>query len=156
MENTQFWKAINYAKYGEAVVDDIFQLDTGYPYNDRFNGINLSSLFSFLIREAGRLCDHYASDMFYDLKMIHEQLYGKDSILFDIDTWRTVIGIRDCGCDSEGMMLSRSDSEDTFTYRYREIVVIEITVEDGRGHITAHRASPSSVDHYFKKERMFV
>lgn len=154
MENERLYRALEYAKYGNDLIGDTFQLDDGKPYyNERFNGINLSSLFSLLIREAGRLCDNYASDMFYDLKQLHEDLYGDNSVLFEQEEYQTVVGIRDSGVDGESFMVSHMNSEDTFTYRYREIFLIRITKEErysGMRKLSCYKVSPSSVDWYFR------
>lgn len=155
MDKTErLYKALEHAKFGEDLLDYKFQMVMPDPYPwDKFNGINLSSLFSILIREAGRLCDSYASDMFYDLKLLHEDLYGENSVLFTQDTYRTAIGIRDCGVDGESFMSSQVDGSDTFTYRYREIFLINITPDkDWKGfrRMSLYKVSPSSVDFYFR------
>ena len=161
MENKErLYKAIEYAKFGEDLIDDRFQLDDGKPYYcDRFNGINLSSLFSLLIKEAGRLCDHYASDMFYDLKQLYEDLYGDNCVLFEQEEYQTVIGIRESGVDGEGFMLSRMNSGDTnpFTYNYREIFLIKATRTDKGlgGKLSCYRVSPSSMDWYFERKEKY-
>jgi hypothetical protein len=163
MENLErIYNAANYAKQDKDLINETFQFDDGKPYAiDKFNGINLSGLFTLLIKEAGRLCDHYASDMFYDLKMIHEDLYGDSSVLFNQDTYRTIIGIRESGVDGPTFMKYRLNNvlggTDSFTYYYRAIYLIEITPDENYRSwrkLSAYRVSPSSMDFYFKyKER---
>ena len=157
MDERMIFEAARYAEYGNAVVDTVFQIDEGYRYEDRFNGINLSSLFSFLIREAGRLCDNYASDMFYELKAIEQRWYGKDSVLFNSEeivdgTYdEIIIGIRESGVDGMSFIKNRTDS---FIYTYRELIRIRADKkENGMWRLQAYRVSPSSMDHFFEKER---
>lgn len=44
---------------------------TGYIYNGKTT-INMSSIYTKLIQEAGRFCDAYASDLLYDINTIEE------------------------------------------------------------------------------------
>lgn len=92
---------------------------------DHFNGINLSSEMSFIIREAGRLCDHYASDAFYDLRRMHDDLMGTNSVLFTRDEYLWVIGIRDMGCDGPEFLYNRLDAQ-TAEREYRKIYVLRV------------------------------
>lgn len=154
MDEQRVYEAANYAKYGRAVLEETFQLDDGKPYYaDRFNGINLSGLFSFLIKEAGRLCDNYASDMFYDMKELNNRLAGDSSELFDNKEFRYIIGIRDSGVDSIGFMQYRIDSE-SCVYHYREVILIEITPDEkyeGMRKLSVWKVSPTSMDFYFRE-----
>ena len=161
MENKErLYKAIEYAKLDKDLINDTFQLDDGKPYYcDRFNGINLSSLFTLLIKEAGRLCDYYASDIFYDLKQLHEDLYGDKCVLFEQEEYQTVIGIRNSGVDGEVFMISKMNSGDTnpFTYNYREIFLIRAvkTKEGLGGKLSCYQVSPSSMDWYFTHKEKY-
>lgn len=156
MTEERVFAAANYAKYGADILDETFQLDDGKPYYaDRFNGINLSGLFTFLIKEAGRLCDNYASDMFYDMKELNERLTGDASELFDNKEFRYIIGIRDSGVDGIGFMQYRIDSE-SCVYHYREIILIEIRSDEkysGWRKLSAWKVSPSSMDFYFRQHK---
>ncbi len=156
MTEERVFAAANYAKYGRDLLDETFQLDDGKPYYaDRFNGINLSDLFTFLIKEAGRLCDNYASDMFYDMKELNERLTGDTSELFDNKEFRYIIGIRDSGVDGIGFMQYRIDSE-SCVYHYREIILIEIRTDEkysGWRKLSAWKVSPSSMDFYFRQHK---
>ena len=147
----QLYKALEYGKYGVDLVNTDFQFSNG-EY-EKINNINLSGLFSLLIREAGRLCDNYASDMFYDMKTLFDDLNGESTKLFEDENYLNVVGIRDCGVDHESFILSRSGS-DSFTYLYRELLLIKVTpIEGYKGlkKLSCFKVSPSSVDHYIKR-----
>ena len=107
----------------KVIMDNEFQLIR--DPRDHFNGINLSSEMSFIIREAGRLCDHYASDAFYDLRLMHDDLMGTNSVLFTEDEYLWVIGIRDMGCDGPEFLYNRLDTE-TAEREYRKIYVLRV------------------------------
>ena len=153
MTEEKIFEAANYAKYGADLLQETFQLDDGKPYYaDRFNGINLSGC---LIQEAGRLCDAYASDMFYDMKELNERLTGDTSELFDNKEFRFIIGIREHGVDGIGFMKYRVDS-DSCVYHYREIILIEIVPDErysGMRKLSAWKVSPSSMDFYFRNHK---
>lgn len=65
-------------------------------------GINYSSILTKLIQEAGRLCDHYASDLFIDWNSIEKSLQvreeSKEVFLF---------GFRKMGVDHKEYVLNR-------------------------------------------------
>lgn len=65
-------------------------------------GINYSSVLTKLIQEAGRLCDHYASDLFIDWNSIEKSLQvreeSKEVFLF---------GFRKMGVDHKEYVLNR-------------------------------------------------
>ena len=46
-------------------------ISTGYIHNGKTT-INMSSIYTKLIQEAGRFCDAYASDLLYDINTIEE------------------------------------------------------------------------------------
>lgn len=157
LEVNELYEALEYSKYGDDLCDHTFQFEDGKNiYGEKFNGINLSGLFSLLIKEAGRLCDGYASDMFYDLKGLYEDLHGENSVLCEQETYRNVVGIRDYGCDHEAFMLTRTN-DDSFTYCYREILLITVTPDErysGMRKLSCFRVSPSSVDSYLRRKRV--
>lgn len=159
MEELRVYEAAEYARYGSDIINETFQLDDGKPYYaDRFNGINLSGLFTFLIREAGRLCDAYASDMFYDMKELDERLTGDNSELFDNKEFQYIIGIREHGVDGIGFMKYRVESEqyNSCQYHYREVILIKIVPDEtysGWRKLSAWRVSPSMMDIWFRRNK---
>lgn len=154
MEREELYEALEYGKFGKDLCNHRFQLDD-YSIHDRFNGIWLSGLFSLLIKEAGRLCDDYASDMFYDLQDLYRDLNGNDAVLFKQKTYRNVVGIRDMGVDHETFVSLRAEQEGC-TYHYRAIYLIMVTpdeqYEDMRK-LSCYKVSPSLVDSYIKKRK---
>ena len=51
---------------------------TGYVYEGKTE-INMSSIYSKLIQEAGRYCDRFASDLLYDMQCIEHHLEAQKS-----------------------------------------------------------------------------
>ena len=80
----------------EKILQEHFQI-VAYPH--RFNGLNVSSLFSFLIKKAAEVCNSYSSDIFYDLKELEKDFASEESVLFTRNSYTTVLGFRDCGVD---------------------------------------------------------
>ena len=122
----------------------------------RFNGLNTSSLYSFLIKEAGRLCDHYASDMFIDLKTLDNAIAGSESVLFEVDDYRWVVGIRDYGVDHDAFLECRM-KEHSVARNYRKIYYLEINLDTeatyGRYfNLALYDVSASSLDYATRKE----
>ena len=158
MERTELYEALEYGKYGKDLCDHTFQLDDGSPYfNERFNGIWLAGLFTLLIKEAGRLCDNYASDMFIDLQTLHKDLNGTTSVLFEQETYQYVVGIRDMGVDSESFVKCHAEREEC-SYAYREMFLITVTPDEkykGSRKLSCYRVSPSSLDTFVKRKREF-
>ena len=64
--------------------------------------INASSIYSELIQAAGMGCEHFASDLLYDIRDIDSNVHSmEDGIFF--------IGIRTNGVDGNGFIKSRLD-----------------------------------------------
>lgn len=86
--------------------------------------VNCSSILSKLIKEVGRLCDAYASDLFIDWKNVEKLLTERcedeqvDDFLF---------GIRQYGVDHKAYVEIRFDSNaDAARYTYRDIYLLRI------------------------------
>lgn len=114
--------------YGDEIMEDEFQL-VRTPAYDKFNGINISSEVSFLIKEVGRLCEYYASDLYFDLKQLYHDLMD-DSVLFNQDEYLWVVGIREMGCDSEYFISNRLEHGEA-ERNYHKIYAIEVHKTDG-------------------------
>ena len=159
MELDELYEALEYGKYGKDLCDHSFQLDKGLVERDRFNGIWLAGLFNLLIKEAGRLCDDYASDMFYDLQDLYRDLHGNDAVLFEKETYRNVIGIRENGVDHEDFIRVRAEAE-SCTYHYRAIYLITVTPDekypDSMRKLSCYRVSPSLVDSFLERKRVYA
>lgn len=127
--------------YGNPLIEDEFQL-VRTPAYDKFNGINLSSEVSYLIKEVGRLCEHYASDFYFDLKQLYHDLVD-ESVLFTQDEYLWVVGIRDMGCDGESFISNRLERGEA-ERNYLKIYAIEVHKKDSM----MFRMSLVSIDPY--------
>ena len=65
--------------------------------------INCSSVLTRLIQEAGRYCEHYASDLFLDWKQIDKEIEEGT-----IDTRTALFGFRESGVDHTDFVMSRA------------------------------------------------
>ena len=150
----KLYQALEATKRGNPAVEEHFQCYKDELYREQFNGINLSSLFTLLIREAARLTDYYTSDIFYDLEKLNDELKGENTKLYNQELYQYVIGIRDSGTDGESFIITRDAGNcDTFTYLYRTIFYIKVT-QDGRHfkRLECYKIDPWQLDYYFKKE----
>ena len=93
--------------------------------------INYSSILTKLIQEAGRWCEHYASDLFIIWK------YNIDKKLDDgtMDTERFVFGFRKDGVDHGG----RRNMQKKDVGRYRAVWFLDVTVNDGKMEMILHK-----------------
>ena len=131
----------NSIAYGNPIIEDEFQL-VRTPEYDKFNGINISSEVSYLIKEVGRFCEHYASDLYFDLKRLYHDLVD-ESVLFTQDEYLWVVGIRDMGCDGESFISNRLEHGEA-ERNYLKIYAIEVHKKDSM----MFRMSLVSIDPY--------
>lgn len=76
-------------------------------------GINVSSILTRLIQEAGRFCLHYASDLFYDWKAVEKSLKmwkEQDEVIY-------VFGFRDSGVDTAEVIARNLETMPGYYYR---------------------------------------
>lgn len=93
--------------------------------------INYSSILTKLIQEAGRWCEHYASDLFIIWK------YNIDKKLDDgaMMTEQFVFGFREDGVDhKEWYELHKNDIG-----RYRAVWFLDVTVDNGKMEMVLHK-----------------
>lgn len=87
--------------------------------------VNMSTEFSRLIKDAAR-CNHYNSDVYYDIKEIHEQFKEYDGKEFE-PIW---IGFRRMGVDGTSYVLARVEDNNPYRYLFREYFALySVTVE---------------------------
>ena len=139
------------------VISDGFQCFKNEAYHEQFNGINLSSLFTLLIREAAKHTENYTSDIFYDMQKLWEDLKGETTALYNQEAYDNAIGIRDMGTDGEEFILTRNAGIcDTFAYLYKRFFYIRIR-SDGNSKtwkvMQVFSIEPKELDNYFQKER---
>ena len=82
------------------------------------NAINLSSIYTLLIKEAGK-CEAYSSDILIDIDSIKESIKQ-----FDGDTKIHYIGFRNYGTDHETFIVCRNESE------YRKVYMITVSPDE--------------------------
>lgn len=88
-------------------------------------GINLSSEFSMLIKEAAN-CAHYASDLIYGINAINEAVEAGNE-------YTEYFGFRDMGVDHESYINSRLANPACYgsiAKEYRRIVCMEVVKDD--------------------------
>lgn len=84
--------------------------------------INMSDIYSFLIKEVGTKVTHYASDLFYDLKEIDDTINHISNKPTTI-----LIGLREMGVDSTWMITHKMEHFDVYNVDY--IVIYKIVFE---------------------------
>ena len=88
--------------------------------------INYSDILTKLIQECGRLCEHYASDLFITWSRIVRELENRT-----METSSYLFGIREMGVDHTEFVLSRYNNNGYVEmYKYRKIYRLDIIVED--------------------------
>lgn len=88
--------------------------------------INYSDILTKLIQECGRLCEHYASDLFITWSRIERELERET-----METSAYLFGIREMGVDHTEFVLSRYNTYGyQAMYEYRKIYRLDIIVED--------------------------
>lgn len=118
---------LNNTDISTLIMSESFQL-VRTPAYDKFNGINLSSEVSYLIKEAGATCEYYASDLYYDLKTLYRDLQ-EESVLFEKDDYLWVIGIRTMGCDHDYFIASRFANNQGAS-NYESIYAIKVSRDE--------------------------
>ncbi len=102
-------------------------------------GINASSILSRLIQEAGRYCNHYASDLFIIWNAIQNRINKKT-----LETKRYLFGFRENGVDENQLILTRYNKDGDYianhfitSLKYRSIWILDVEVQnDGKdGHL---------------------
>lgn len=124
MATEKLYQALKQAR--GRVVAEATSFSVGKDLGRVYNGINLSAPVSFIIREVGRLCDHYASDAFYDLRHLYEDLEGENTVLVEQDNYQWVIGIREWGCDHDNFIAAHLTQNYDLVREYRAIYEIAV------------------------------
>lgn len=155
LEKNELYKALEAAATGIPAISESFQCFKNEAYHEQFNGINLSQLFTLLIREAVKHTESYTSDIFYDLQKLWSDLKGDTTVLYNQPEYKNVIGIRDMGTDGESFILTRNAGEsDTFEYLYKTIFYIRVTPRSSEWKtLEVFRIDPKELDTYFQKSR---
>ena len=120
-------------------------VSTGYIYNGKTT-INLSSIYTKLIQEAGRFCDVYASDLLYDINTIEECIERQKS------TTR-YIAFRRHGVDGNNSIKVKTPYE---IAEYRAIYQVDIEFSDDNYYdkaiiVRLNEVYYSQIDHEWKE-----
>ena len=113
-------------------------IEEGYYYSGwNANGtqykkweINMSSIISSLIKTAAKFCDCYASDIFFDLRMIDETLRNGEEL-----KPRYVFGFRDSGVDHEDWYELHKDD---YKY-YMEVWFLDVETDNNKIKMCLHK-----------------
>ena len=95
--------------------------------------INYSDILTFLIQVAGKICKHYASDLFVTWSSLEEKLkdveYTGEKILF---------GFRENGVDSNAFILSRLNNygKEQMEKDIKELYMLEVKIDKSYGKIS--------------------
>ena len=131
------------AMYFEAFQNTGKEIKTeGYVYQGKTE-INMSSIYTKLIQEAGRYCDFYASDLLFDIDKIHKIIQSGES-------GTVYIGFRNSGVDGNEFISVREpsviDSEYHAIYRV-EIKQTEDDYYERKIIVTLNKVWYSSIKH---------
>ena len=107
--------------YAYKPIEDSGRIDS---YTGKYS-INYSSILTRLIQEAGRFCEHYASDLFIDWETVMDAINCAD----EID--RTFLfGFRQYGVDGNSFVFSRYNSNgNKARYNYRSMWRLDIEAD---------------------------
>lgn len=107
--------------------------------------ISLGPIFSYLIRECGRLVDDYNADILYDFSKIED--YATKVNYMDTKTKVFWLGFRECGVDHEEFIKYRIDG-----YHYRAIYKVTVVKNSRKSVVTLERSD----DCEFKTEHGII
>lgn len=88
--------------------------------------VNDSDILTRLIQEAGRYCEHYASDLFIDWEYVQAAVHSGDNTTF-------LFGFRQMGVDHAAFVFSRyNESGYSARHEYRSLWRLDIRTDDER------------------------
>ena len=124
------WKDEQIAELRSALSGTI--TETGYynPLEGKWE-INYSSILTRLIQEAGRWCEHYASDLFVQWKYEIEQKLDNGTLY----TNTFVFAFRDSGVDSEEWYENHKNEHNY----YRAVWFLDVVTDEGKIKMTLHK-----------------
>lgn len=100
------------------LVDDRKVLATDLQHNHDYT--TLSDIYSKLIELTGRYCEHFASDLLYDLQDVAS--FTEPCEISKPNRWVLGFGFRECGVDGNSFLEHRLKD----SYDYRRIVALNI------------------------------
>lgn len=118
---------LNDFKTNEYMMKPIIAYATLTPYGKW--SANMSTIYSKLITDTGRFCEHYASDIFIDLQSV-ERYIQQGSL--ENKTW--LFGIRSSGVDHTEVVLNKIDLRE-----YRALYRLDAVVDGNKMTMTLGR-----------------
>ena len=124
------WKDEQIAELRSALAGTI--TETGYynPLEGKWE-INYSSILTRLIQEAGRWCEHYASDLFVQWKYRIDQKLDNGTLYTDT----FVFAFRDSGVDSEEWYENHKNEHNY----YRAVWFLDVLTDKGKIKMMLHK-----------------
>ena len=117
-------------------IEEVMMKDTGSWVNDNpyhygvsckgYYDISYSDILTYLIQTAGRVCKHYASDLFITWCGLTETLRE-----FDCSNEKILFGFRESGVDSNTFVLSRLNNygKEGLDAEIKELYLLDITID---------------------------
>ena len=96
--------------------------ERGYLNEDGEANVGTSAIFSRLIQEAGRWCEHYASDILVDIDCVRQ--YLKKPVQNVEKVWR--FGFRKNGVDHAGWIDANLKDDSRKYHFYRSIYMLTV------------------------------
>ena len=112
----------------EYMMEPIITYATLTPYGNW--SANMSTIYSKLITDAGRFCEHYSSDIFIDLQYVEKYIQEGNS---ENKTW--LFGIYSSGVDHMAFVLNKRDLRE-----YRALYRLDAVVDGNTMTMTLSRA----------------
>lgn len=93
-------------------------------------GINYSGILTLLIQTAGKICKHYASDLFITWSSLEEKLSN-----VEYEGGKILFGFREMGVDSNTFVLSRLNNygKEQMEKDIQELYMLEVNMEKTYG-----------------------
>lgn len=124
------WKDEQIAELRSIIAGTITETGVYNPLEGKWE-INYSSILTRLIQEAGRWCEHYASDLFILWKYNVEQKLDNGTL----ETGTLVFAFRDSGVDNEEWY---ENHKSEYNY-YRAVWFLDVVTDEGKITMTLHK-----------------
>ena len=124
------WKDEQIAELRSALAGTITETGSYDPLERKWE-INTSSILTRLIQEAGRWCEHYASDLFVQWKYEIEQKLDNGTL--ETDTF--VFAMYNSGVDSEEWYENHKNEHNY----YRAVWFLDVVTDEGKITMTLHK-----------------